>query len=124
VPKTQLNRMVGDASILNCHLDSDAIAVHSDVYSIFDRDCTPVALARDYVDLATFSRHAVVCEWTDGKCSYLADTIRKAFEVQISDPTWRLWDPGCSFLRCRHTAARLLAPIDYEYFRRSLLVDA
>ncbi|HTH99607.1 MAG TPA: hypothetical protein VL752_01570 [Acidisoma sp.] len=91
--KTSLPRLVATPG-LACYLDSDQIAVSSDVDEIFCKFVPPITFAMDHVTLDRFSRTAVRCGCQTGHCDHLRRAIHEKFEVVISDPNWRHWNGG------------------------------
>lgn len=91
--KTSLPRLVSLRDIA-CYLDSDQIAVSSDVDSIFSLFVPPVTFAADHVTLDRFSRTAVRCGCIAASCDHLRGAIHEKFGVLIADRHWRHWNGG------------------------------
>jgi|HubBroStandDraft_6_1064221.scaffolds.fasta_scaffold01118_3 glycosyltransferase involved in cell wall biosynthesis len=91
--KTNVHRLAGDHKVLGCYLDTDVIATHHEVNSIFDAARGPFAFAPDHVDLSTFSSWAVACGCRSLRCDHLSEAIRETFSVDV-DSSWQHWNAG------------------------------
>lgn len=92
--KTNLLAHLGHLADRYCYLDSDVIALHSEVDTVFDELVGPVRFALDHVDLDTFSPWAVKCHCTDSSCCHLREAILCSLGVEIRQCGWRLWNGG------------------------------
>lgn len=77
-----------------CYLDSDVIAVHDEVDSIFDKRSGAINFALDHVNIDQFSPWAVNCGCSGGSCRHLRDAIANTFDVGVASGDWRLWNGG------------------------------
>jgi len=91
--KTTLPSLVGTDGAA-CYLDSDQIAVSSDVDQVFTLYCPPVTFAADHRKLDDFSRYGVRCGCPVEPCGCLRRAIFETFDVRIADPTWTHWNGG------------------------------
>jgi len=91
--KTVLPSLVSGAGVA-CYLDSDQIAVSSDVDQVFSLYQPPVTFTADHRPIDDFSRYAVRCGCGSGSCGCLRRAIHETFDVRIADPAWRHWNGG------------------------------
>jgi len=92
--KTNLHRLIGDRAGCCCYLDSDVVAVHSQIDAIFKLKSGPVTFAPDHVTMRKFSRWAVNCDCTANECDHLKAAIKSKFDVEIDEPSWQHWNGG------------------------------
>jgi hypothetical protein len=92
--KTNLHRLIGDRSGRCCYLDSDIVAVDSEIDAIFNMKSGPVAFAADHSRMRIFSRWAVNCRCVSNECDHLLLAIKSKFGVEISEPNWQHWNGG------------------------------
>jgi len=78
----------------SCYLDSDQIAVSSDVDRVFSLYRPPATFAADRGRIDDFSRYGVRCGCPDASCGCLRRAIYEKFDVRIADPTWTHWNGG------------------------------
>jgi hypothetical protein len=108
-----------------CYLDSDVIAVRSDVDMIFDELIGAVRFAKDHVGLDTFSRWAVRCGCRERSCNHLREAILCSFGIDVRRCDWALWNGGVflfdqraeEFLHTWHRMALQIANDPYWYVR-------
>lgn len=79
---------------VTCYLDSDQIAVSSDVDQVFSLYRPPVTFAADHRRLDDFSRYGVRCGCRTPPCQCLRRAIFDTFDVRIADPMWTHWNGG------------------------------
>jgi hypothetical protein len=91
--KTALPRLVTTGGV-SCYLDSDQVAISSDVDSVFELYASPIMFAADHTTMDRFSASAVNCGCASPPCDHLRRAIYEKFEVQISDPAWAHWNGG------------------------------
>jgi hypothetical protein len=91
--KTSLPRLVATKGVA-CYLDSDQIAVSSDVDRVFSLFDPPVTFAADHATVDRFSRYAVHCGCLAPPCDHLRRAIREEFDVVVPDPEWNHWNGG------------------------------
>jgi hypothetical protein len=91
--KTSLPRLIATSSTA-CYLDSDQIAVSADVDDVFSLFRPPVTFAADHQTIDRFSRNAVRCGCPGPPCDHLRRGILEAFDVAVTDSTWRHWNGG------------------------------
>jgi hypothetical protein len=77
-----------------CYLDSDQIAVSSDVDQVFSLYRPPVTFAADHRRLDDFSRYGVRCGCPVAPCGCLRRAIFDTFDVHIADAMWTHWNGG------------------------------
>lgn len=94
VQKTLLPKIVGRGANRFCYIDTDVMAVSTEVNSIFGYDPHPLIFSKDHVSLDTFSRHAVACGCAAGECDHLRSALESKFQVTVSDKGWRHWNGG------------------------------
>lgn len=75
-----------------CYLDSDVIAVHPEIDSIFAVSDAPVVFGHDHVGLRAFSPYAVRCGCGE-PCDHLRQAIEAKFGVTV-DADWPHWNSG------------------------------
>jgi hypothetical protein len=92
--KTNLHRLIGPRSGCCCYIDSDVVAVSSEIDDIFKFKAGPVAFARDHGRMRIFSRWAVNCGCARNECDHLRSAIESKFGVDIGDPDWQHWNGG------------------------------
>ena len=92
--KTNLHRLVGERAGRCCYLDSDTVAVDSQIDAIFGHKKGPVMFAADHGRMRRFSRWAVQCGCSAGECDHLREAILTKFGIRISDPNWQHWNGG------------------------------
>ena len=92
--KTNVHRLVGSLAHRCFYLDTDVIAVDSEIDMIFGMKCGPVSFAPDISRMRAFSRWAVRCSCLHEPCDHLRDRIRGKFGVEVSDPDWQHWNGG------------------------------
>jgi len=92
--KTGLHRLIGERPGCCCYLDSDVVAVSSEIDSIFDMKTGPVTFAADHTRMRIFSRWAVSCGCASNECDHLRATIESKFGVEIGHPNWQHWNGG------------------------------
>jgi|HubBroStandDraft_6_1064221.scaffolds.fasta_scaffold32024_2 hypothetical protein len=92
--KTNLHRLVGPRAGGCCYLDTDTVAVDSDIDAIFGMKSGPVTFAADHGQMRRFSRWAVLCGCPRGECDHLREAIRTKFGVEVTDPNWQHWNGG------------------------------
>jgi hypothetical protein len=90
--KTALPSLIATRGVA-CYLDSDQIAVSSDVDRVFSLYQPPVTFAADHHTLDGFSRFAVRCG-CPAACDHLRRAILEKCAVLVSDPTWSHWNGG------------------------------
>jgi hypothetical protein len=100
--KTALPRLIASSSVA-CYLDSDQIAVSSDVDQVFSLFQPPVTFAADHCRVDVFSRFAVRCGCPASPCDHLRCAIHEKFDVLVSDPTWNHWNGGLFLFSERST---------------------
>ena len=92
--KTSLPLLVGSPNHLCCYIDSDVVAVSDRVDEVFDHRVGPVTFASDHIAVDLFSRHAVQCGCTAGRCAHLRQALQTTFDVRVDSPDWRHWNGG------------------------------
>lgn len=92
--KTNIHRILGTDGHTWCYLDTDVIATSPQVNRIFDHLQGEVSFAQDHVDIDTLSKYVVRCGCSQPRCNHLRLEIRRRFNVQIDDGSWRPWNGG------------------------------
>jgi hypothetical protein len=91
--KTSLPGLVAPSTVA-CYLDSDQIAVSSDVDRVFSLYRPPVTFAADLHTVDRFSRCAVRCGCLAPPCDHLRRAILEKFAVMVPDAKWNHWNGG------------------------------
>jgi hypothetical protein len=91
--KTGLAQIFGNHETY-CYLDSDVIAVSSDVDEIFSQALGPIAFGADHARIDVFSRYAVRCFCATPPCTHLRERMEYDFSVRVKDPDWTMWNGG------------------------------
>ena len=92
--KTALHRIMPTECTEWCYLDSNVIAVDSDIDRVFDRRKGPIGFARDRADIDSQSSNALDCGCSSRRCRHLRQAIREMFSVTIRSGTWLPWKTG------------------------------
>ena len=92
--KTSLPMLVGGPDRLCCYIDSDVVAVSDAADDVFRHRRGPVTFASDHIPIDLFSRHAVHCGCTGGRCAHLRQALHSTLDVRVDDPEWRHWNGG------------------------------
>jgi hypothetical protein len=101
--KTNLHRLAGGADRRCCYLDTDVIAVDSEIDGIFDMQHGPVVFAADHGRMRSFSRWAVTCPCVVGDCDHLKERILSKFGVEVTEHNWQHWNGGVFVFDSRST---------------------
>jgi hypothetical protein len=94
VLKTNLHRLIAVGTRCCCYLDTDIVAIDSEIDEIFARKNGPVTFAADHSHMRRFSRFAVECSCVRGECDHLREAIRVKFGLDVRDPDWQHWNGG------------------------------
>jgi hypothetical protein len=92
--KVNVHRLIGTLRGQYCYLDTDIIATSDRVDTVFSMRHGPIMFAPDHVPLTVFSRHAVHCGCTRGRCSHLSAALEEKFGVVVADSDWQHWNGG------------------------------
>lgn len=103
--KTNLHRLISGVigSRRCCYLDSDVVAVDSEVDAIFRKKSGTVTFAADHGRMRLFSRWAVKCGCVGNECDHLRAAIESKFGIEISEPNWQHWNGGVFLFDCEST---------------------
>jgi hypothetical protein len=77
-----------------CYLDSDVIAIDTEVDRIFDHVAGPVTFAHDHAEIDAFSGWAVNCGCREPRCNHLREALLCTFDIDVRRPDYRMWNGG------------------------------